>query len=54
MADGPIVIKGDFILKYDNKTKEMKNSIISICRCGASNHMPFCDGIHRKIGYEDI
>jgi uncharacterized Fe-S cluster protein YjdI len=53
MMDGPIVIKGDFTFQYSGNNKEMKDGIISICRCGASNHMPFCDGTHRKIGFED-
>jgi uncharacterized Fe-S cluster protein YjdI/CDGSH-type Zn-finger protein len=51
MSDGPIVLKGDFTLHYDGITKEAKDGIISICRCGASDHQPFCDGIHRKIGF---
>jgi len=54
MADGPVVIKGDFRFKYSNNDKEMKDGIISLCRCGRSNHQPFCDGMHRKIGFEDI
>jgi hypothetical protein len=53
MIDGPIVIKGDFTFKYSGKTKEMRDGIISICRCGASSHMPFCDGTHRKTGFND-
>ncbi len=53
MIDGPIVIKGNFTFIYGDKNKEVKDSIISICRCGASNHMPFCDGRHRQIGFED-
>lgn len=53
MMDGPIVIKGDFSFQYSGNRKEMKDGIISICRCGASSHMPFCDGNHRKIGFED-
>jgi uncharacterized Fe-S cluster protein YjdI len=53
MMDGPIVIKGDFTFHYSGNKKEMKDGIISLCRCGASNHLPFCDGAHRKIGFED-
>jgi uncharacterized Fe-S cluster protein YjdI len=51
MTDGPIVVKGNFTLVYNDKTKEIRDSIISICRCGVSDHQPFCDGQHRKIGY---
>jgi uncharacterized Fe-S cluster protein YjdI len=53
MVDGPIVIKGDFTFQYSGNKKEMKDGLISLCRCGASNHLPFCDGSHRKIGFED-
>lgn len=51
MTDGPIVIKGNFILEYDGNRKEINDSIISVCRCGESDHQPFCDGKHRKIGF---
>jgi CDGSH-type Zn-finger protein len=54
MYDGPIIIKGDFILKYGDNDREMKGGLISLCRCGSSNQMPFCDGTHRKIGFEDV
>lgn len=54
MPDGPIIIKGDFTLRYSGHCKDVKNGIISICRCGSSNQLPFCDGSHRKIGFEDI
>jgi uncharacterized Fe-S cluster protein YjdI len=53
MMDGPIVVKGDFTFHYSGNMKEMKDGLISLCRCGASNHLPFCDGTHRKIGFED-
>jgi len=51
MVDGPIVINGSFALDYNGNRKEVKESLISICRCGASDHMPFCDGKHRKTGF---
>ena len=53
ITDGPIVLKGDFTFNYNGTTKKVGEGIISVCRCGASGHMPFCDGVHRKIGYEE-
>jgi uncharacterized Fe-S cluster protein YjdI len=52
MKDGPIVVTGKIQLR-DSEGKEYKTySITSFCRCGASNNMPFCDGTHRKIGFQ--
>lgn len=53
MPDGPVVIKGTFTINYGKNKKEVKESIMSLCRCGASNHLPFCDGNHRKTGFTD-
>lgn len=51
MRDGPLVIQGDFEV-YDEKGNKLKHMIMtSFCRCGASNSQPFCDGYHRKIGF---
>jgi uncharacterized Fe-S cluster protein YjdI len=52
MTDGPLVFHGDFrIINIDgNELKPMK--IQSLCRCGASHDMPYCDGTHRKIGFK--
>jgi uncharacterized Fe-S cluster protein YjdI len=53
MPDGPLVINGTFTVTYGSTKKEVRESIISLCRCGESNHMPFCDGAHRKVGFND-
>lgn len=52
MIDGPVVLKGSFTLAYSDVRREVKAGIISLCRCGESDHMPFCDGRHRKVGFE--
>jgi len=51
MIDGPIVLKGDFNFAYSGINKDFREGLVSICRCGASDHQPFCDGQHRKIGF---
>jgi uncharacterized Fe-S cluster protein YjdI len=53
MPDGPLIISGSFTLLYNGIKKEVNNSLISLCRCGASNHLPFCDGAHRKTEFND-
>jgi uncharacterized Fe-S cluster protein YjdI len=51
MEDGPLVLKGNFVM-YDTDGKELRHlRMSSLCRCGASNNLPYCDGTHRKIGY---
>ncbi len=51
MADGPLIFRGNFRIKGTdgNELKPMK--IQSLCRCGASYEMPYCDGTHRKTGF---
>lgn len=51
MVDGPIVVKGNFTFAYSGNKKEIHESLVSICRCGLSDHQPFCDGQHRKTGF---
>jgi len=51
MEDGPLVLKGAFRV-FDTDGKELKTlKMTSLCRCGASNNLPYCDGTHRKVGY---
>jgi len=51
MENGPIVFHGNFhIINSDGKElRSMK--IQSICRCGASDNMPYCERTHRKTGF---
>jgi len=53
MKDGPIVVEGKFRI-LGKEGLELKPSVMtSICRCGGSRDMPYCDGTHRKIGFTD-
>jgi uncharacterized Fe-S cluster protein YjdI len=51
MEDGPLIISGNFNI-YGTDGKELRNlKMTSLCRCGASNSLPYCDGMHRKVGF---
>ncbi|HLR09373.1 MAG TPA: CDGSH iron-sulfur domain-containing protein [Bacillota bacterium] len=50
--NGPYLITGSFeIVDAEGNTFETKKAV-SLCRCGHSSNKPFCDGTHRKIGFE--
>jgi uncharacterized Fe-S cluster protein YjdI len=52
MRDGPLVITGKIDLTSFEGKVFKTYSVSSLCRCGVSNNMPFCDGTHRKIAFE--
>ncbi len=51
--NGPLWVQGGIPVQgSDGETYEVRNRV-TLCRCGASNNKPFCDGEHSKIGFED-
>ena len=52
--NGPLRIEGEFII-YDAEGKAFDlagRTAISLCRCGHSENKPFCDGSHKKVGFQ--
>lgn len=52
---GPFVVEGPVtVTDADGKEFEIDSSkpAIALCRCGASENKPFCDGAHNKCGFE--
>jgi len=46
--NGPVIIRGNFMLR-DLKRDIMKTpQEVSLCRCGRSGNKPWCDGSHEK------
>jgi CDGSH-type Zn-finger protein len=50
-ADGPTYLRGKLTLRHGES--ELEDTRIALCRCGASQHKPFCDNSHKKIGFKD-
>jgi uncharacterized Fe-S cluster protein YjdI len=52
LKDGPLILEGDIVLCSPDGNKTTKTGKTALCRCGASNNKPFCDGAHRKVGFK--
>ena len=50
-TDGPLALEGAFILRTSDGGAERHAVKATLCRCGASNRKPFCDGSHHRIGF---
>ena len=49
---GPIEVSGNFEIQGpDGKVLETKD-VIYLCRCGGSANKPFCDGTHKRSGFD--
>ena len=55
-SNGSIRIEGEFtILDAEGKPFDLAGrTIISLCRCGHSENKPFCDGSHKRVGFEAL
>lgn len=50
--NGPLLAYGNISIKDTEGNITKKNKVTALCRCGASNNKPYCDGSHAKIGFE--
>jgi len=50
-ADGPLAITGDFELMDARGAVVARGNVAWLCRCGGSGNKPFCDGTHKKNGF---
>ena len=52
--NGPYVVDSDAvqIVDWDGLPYTVGRRPVALCRCGASNTKPFCDGTHKKKGFQ--
>jgi CDGSH-type Zn-finger protein len=52
VPDGPLWVRGGIPIEdADGFVYEVRNRV-TLCRCGKSGNMPFCDGTHDEIGFK--
>ena len=51
-TNGPYLIKTECLIVHSDGREETKSGTIALCRCGSSFNKPYCDGSHRKVGFE--
>ncbi len=49
--DGPLLLSGNVRILNGSGRDAWQGNKVALCRCGASNNKPFCDGQHKKAGF---
>ncbi|MFM0667866.1 CDGSH iron-sulfur domain-containing protein [Paraburkholderia sediminicola] len=49
--NGPMQLTGEFELVDDNGQIERTRKVYTLCRCGLSTRLPFCDASHETAGF---
>ncbi|MBW2376502.1 MAG: CDGSH iron-sulfur domain-containing protein [Deltaproteobacteria bacterium] len=50
--NGPLLLSGNFSIVAASGRTAWKGTKAALCRCGHSQNKPFCDGAHKKAGFE--
>jgi CDGSH-type Zn-finger protein/uncharacterized Fe-S cluster protein YjdI len=51
-TDGPLRVRGNMEIISGTGRVVTRQITAALCRCGASNTKPFCDGSHARIGFK--
>ncbi|AZV79900.1 iron-binding protein [Parasedimentitalea marina] len=52
IKDGPVMVSGNLEIIAGSGRRIATGEKFVLCRCGASKNKPFCDGQHKKTGFE--
>lgn len=52
LENGPVLVKGKCVFVDKTGKKTIKEETFTLCRCGKSKNMPFCDGSHLTNPFE--
>lgn len=51
-GNGPLLLEGAFVLLDADRQPVYQGTKAALCRCGHSSSRPFCDGTHKRVGFE--
>ncbi len=51
IENGPLILKTDTPILFKDGKNLVTKPLTSLCRCGASDNKPFCDGQHKKSDF---
>ena len=51
LPDGPLLVNGNLSISAGSGRAAWQGTKTALCRCGASNNKPFCDGSHKDAGF---
>lgn len=52
LADGPLLLTGNLTIMAGSGRNAWQGNSVALCRCGASQNKPFCDGSHKDAGFK--
>jgi CDGSH-type Zn-finger protein len=53
LKNGPLEVAGPVkVVDADGNPKSAAEDPIYLCRCGQSANKPFCDGSHKRVGFQ--
>ncbi len=52
-CSGPLWVRGGITIESHDGTRYETRNRVTLCRCGASQNKPFCDGSHASIKFND-
>ena len=50
--NGPLIASGNLRITAASGREAWSGTSAALCRCGASANKPFCDGSHKRVGFE--
>ncbi len=51
-TNGPLMVYGPIAIKDTSGQVTRKSNVTALCRCGGSANKPYCDGSHKRNGFE--